>query len=136
MKRVFVDSGVFLAHLVAKDSNHEKARALFLQAVQEGWRFVITNAILYETHALILNKSRNGRAVALEFLKSVEENLCRVERVRPEDETRATDLLKSYADKDFSLCDALSFVVMDRLSIHEAISFDQHFREYGRLILL
>jgi len=39
-------------------------------------------------------------------------------------------------DKDYSLCDALSFVVMERLGISEAIAFDRHFREYGRFTIL
>ena len=39
-------------------------------------------------------------------------------------------------DKMYALCDALSFVVMERLRIKEAIAFDRHFREYGRLTVL
>jgi predicted nucleic acid-binding protein len=35
-----------------------------------------------------------------------------------------------------SLCDALSFVVMERLGIQEAIAFDRHFREYGKFRIL
>lgn len=31
---------------------------------------------------------------------------------------------------------ALSFVVMERLRINEAIAFDRHFREYGRFTIL
>ena len=41
-------------------------------------------------------------------------------------------LVRSHADKTYSLCDALSFVVMERLGIDEAIAYDRHFREYGR----
>jgi predicted nucleic acid-binding protein len=36
----------------------------------------------------------------------------------------------------YSFCDALSFVVMERLNIPEAIAFDRHFAEYGRFALL
>ena len=39
-------------------------------------------------------------------------------------------------DKTYSFCDALSFVVMERLGITEAIAFDRHFREYGRVTIL
>ena len=33
-------------------------------------------------------------------------------------------------------CDAISFVVTKRLGIEEAIAFDIHFHQYGRLTLL
>jgi predicted nucleic acid-binding protein len=45
-------------------------------------------------------------------------------------------LVREHQDKAYSLCDALSFVVMERLGIYEAIAFDRHFREYGRFALL
>ena len=53
-----------------------------------------------------------------------------------EDEEDASALLQSQSDKDFSFCDALSFVVMERLGIQETIAFDRHFREYGRFLIL
>ena len=59
-----------------------------------------------------------------------------VERIRRSDEDRAIRLLRSHTDKDYSLCDALSFVVMERLEVQEAIAFDRHFREYGRFLIL
>jgi len=50
---------------------------------------------------------------------------------------RAQELFDAaHTDKSYSLCDALSFVVMERLGVTEAISFDRHFREYGRFTIL
>lgn len=46
--------------------------------------------------------------------------------MRKADEERAISLVRSHADKSHSLCHALSFVVMERLSITEAIAFDRH----------
>lgn len=43
---------------------------------------------------------------------------------------------RSHVDKNYSLCDALSFVVMERLGIGEAVAYDRHFREYGRFVIL
>jgi hypothetical protein len=39
-------------------------------------------------------------------------------------------------DKTYSLCDALSFAVMERLKISRAASFDAHFRQYGKFVVL
>ena len=41
--------------------------------------------------------------------------------------------MRAHSDKFYSLCDALSFVVMERIGITDAISFDRHFREYLRI---
>ena len=136
MRRAFVDSGGFFACLVAEDACHARAAELFRRAREEGWRLVTTNAVVFETHALLVNRVRDGRAVALRYLDSVAAGLCRVERVTKRDEARAVDLLTKHDDKSYSFCDALSFVVTERLRIKEAIAFDRHFREYGRLTIL
>jgi predicted nucleic acid-binding protein len=52
------------------------------------------------------------------------------------DEEKASTLLHAHENKAYSLCDAASFVVMERLGIREAIAFDRHFREYGCFIIL
>jgi hypothetical protein len=44
--------------------------------------------------------------------------------------------VRAHEDKTYSLCDAMSFVVMERLNIADAIAFDRHFAEYGRFALL
>jgi len=43
------------------------------------------------------------------------------------DESLAIDLVRAHEDKTYSLCDAMSFVVMARLGITDAIAFDRHF---------
>jgi hypothetical protein len=40
-----------------------------------------------------------------------------------------------YSDKDWTLCDAISFAVLDSRRITRAFTFDHHFR-YGRIQIL
>ena len=136
MKRVFVDTGAWFAHLVAEDADHQAAGRLFGQARAERWRLVTTNAVLFETHALLVNRARDGRTLAVGFLDDLDAGLCHVERVTSHDEKNAGQLLRAHADKGYSFCDALGFVVIERLRIEAAIAFDRHFHQYGRFAVL
>jgi uncharacterized protein len=138
LKRVFVDTGGFVALLVAEDRMHERAALLFETASHEHWTLVTTNMVLVETYSVLLARARDGRRSALAFIDAIEASPdgITVERVRLEDEANAIALLRAHTDKSYSLCDALSFVVMERLGIADALAFDRHFREYGRFTVL
>ncbi len=136
MKQIFLDSGAFYALLVAEDAFHQRAVELFQRADSEGWTFVTTNLVVIETYALLLARTRRGRDNAIAFLDSVEASACQVERVTMDDEANGIEIVRAHQDKTYSLCDAISFAVMKRKGIAEAISFDRHFREYGQFIIL
>lgn len=138
MQRVFVDTGGFVALLVAEDQMHSRAEALFASASRERWALITTNAVVIETYSVLLARARDGRRAAVAFLDAVEASAHAlvVEPIRTDDEINAATLVRTHEDKSYSLCDALSFVVMERLGITEAIAFDRHFREYGRFTIL
>jgi predicted nucleic acid-binding protein len=95
-------------------SNHGRADELFGLAQREAWRLVTTNAVVFETHALLLHRSRSGRETALRFLDAVQADTYDVVRVRKNDEEKAIAMIRAHEDKLYSLCGALSFVVMKR----------------------
>lgn len=136
MKRVFVDSGGFFALLVRADTAHEDARRIFEEANAEPWNLVTTNTVVVETYALLLHRTRHGRDSAIAFLDHLDRTALRVERVSESDERKAGALVRAHKDKTYSLCDAQSFVVMDRLRIREAIAADEDFRQHGLQTLL
>jgi len=134
MRFVFVDTSGFYAALNRKDVAYREARHLFRQAREERWFLFTTNFVIAETHALIL--TRRGRDRAWQFLRSLYAGRTNVIRVEEGDERRVRSIIEMYRDKDFSYCDAISFAVMERLGISEAISFDEHFRQYGKFVTL
>jgi len=134
MRRVFVDTGGFYAFTDADDEFHEKACTLFQKASAESWILTTTNYVVAETHALIL--CRLGRKIALDYLQGIFTGSTSVERVTEEDENETLQLLIAHDDKDYSFCDATSFLIMERLKILEAIAFDDHFRQYGKFVIL
>lgn len=117
---------------------HARAVALFDSASRERWALITTNAVVVETYSVLLARARDGRRAAVTFLDAIDASTkaLTVERICVEDESAAAALVRAHQDKSYSLCDALSFVVMERLGVTEAISFDRHFREYGRFTIL
>ncbi len=136
MKRVFIDTSGFFAALTDFDEHHAQCKPLFEKAKQHSWRFITSNAVVYETYALLLHRTRMGRQNGLNFLEMLETQPYQIERVKKSDEDKAIQILQRQQDKSYSLCDALSFVLMERLQISEAISFDRHFAGYGRFTVL
>ena len=59
-----------------------------------------------------------------------------VVNVQPLLRNQAIYLFTVRADKDWSLCDCLSFVVMQQYGITEALTPDQHFAQAGFIPLL
>ena len=51
--------------------------------------------------------------------------------IDPATHLAAEQLLKARLDKTYSLCDAVSFVLMSRLGIREALTTDRHFDQEG-----
>jgi predicted nucleic acid-binding protein len=88
-----------------------------------------SNFIVAETHALLL--ARLGYTPAAEFLHATERSTLSVERITAADESQARAIIYRYFDKEFSLTDALSFVVMQRLGVMAAFTFDRDFARYG-----
>ena len=116
-RRVFVDTSAYYAAVDRRDASHAAVASTMPALLAEGRQLTTSNAVLFELHGLLLN--RLGRRVALEALRELRASQT-VERVRERDETRAAAILAQYDDKDFSLTDALSFAVMERLGIQTA----------------
>lgn len=128
--RLFVDTSAYFALYSADDEFHPRA---INSAKTARRRLYTTNYIVAETHALILR--RLGRDTALTFLEETDHSRTAVERVRLGDEQRAREIILTYDDKDFSLTDATSFAVMERLGIGTAFTFDRHFAQFGFAVL-
>jgi hypothetical protein len=49
---------------------------------------------------------------------------------------RAKEMLARHRDKDWSLCDVISFVLVESRRMAGAFSFDRHFKQYARFEVL
>jgi predicted nucleic acid-binding protein len=128
---VLWDSSAILALLDADDADHGRAVGVARQIADERRPVFITNYIEAEAHALLLRKL--GRTVARQWLLA---GGLPVVAVTPKEEQRAKDILARHGDKDWTLCDAISFAVLETRRLSRAFTFDHHFRQYGRIQVL
>lgn len=126
MMKVFIDTSAIVAAMNKMDNHHQPAKEVFLKLAAQRSSLIITNYIRSETHSLLINRA--SREIALKFL---DEKSWTIEWISPADEQKAIQLIRQYSDKSFSLTDATSFVIMERLEINTAVTFDQHFAQYG-----
>ncbi len=128
---VLWDSSAILALLDADDADHTRAVVVAHQIASESRPSFITNYIEAEAHALLVRKL--GRAIARQWLLT---GGLPVVRALPMEEERAREMLARYADKDWTLCDAISFAMLDARHVPKAFTFDHHFRQFGRVQVL
>ena len=130
-RSVLWDSSAILALLDADDADHARAVDVAREIAAEQRPCFITNYVEAEAHALLLRKL--GRTIAREWLLS---GGLPVMPALPAEEQSAREILARRGDKDWTLCDAISFAVLDSRRIATAFSFDHHFRQYGRIQVL
>ncbi len=132
MEFIFVDTSVLYAYFDKSDRDHSMA-ALQIQEAQIP--LITTNYIIDETITLLARNlgARLAYKIGSDLLK---ECFAKIIRVSLDDEKKALEILHKYSDKKLSFTDCLSFVIMENLKIETAFTFDEHFRQYGKFIVL
>ena len=133
MKRVFADTHFYIALLNREDPAHAKAISWLTEGKVE--TLVTTGWVVTET-ANAMSKSHR-RANCGAFLAE----LSRSERTKlvplsEELQRRGLKLYIERPDKEWSLTDCISFVVMGDEGLTEALTGDRHFEQAGFTALL
>lgn len=132
-RRALLDTSAYFALADLSEQRHSDAETIRNRLMTERWRLYTTNFIVAETHALML--TRLGYHYSMRFLNQLDQSPTTIVRVSTTDERRAREILRQYDDKAFSLTDATSFAVMERLRILYAFTFDRNFTQYGLTVL-
>jgi len=125
---IYVDTSFFFPLLSAHDPDHARVREVF--ATLRGQRLnavlLTTNHVVAETITLARMKADHALAVgAGQYLYS--EKIARIHWTAPDEERAAFAYLKKHQDKEYSMVDCVSFVIMDKLGITEALAVDADF---------
>jgi predicted nucleic acid-binding protein len=129
---MLVDTSGFLCRHSATEPHHEKAVEFYDSAAFR----LTTNYVLAEYVALALIRG-SSREKVIAFSESVlSDETIEIVWVDEDLHTKAVELLKNRQDKTYSLCDAVSFVVMRERGITQALTTDGHFAQEGFIRLL
>ena len=128
--RLFLDSVYLIALEVENDQHHDEASEHWASLFENPLTLVTTSYVLDEIVTFLNSRRQHAKAIRVgdNLLQAsniqlihVDENLFR----------EGWSYFKQYADKTFSLTDCVSFVLMKRLGIAEALTFDKHFTQAG-----
>ncbi len=132
MKTVFADTFYYLALLNPADNRHHQALAY---TNTYNGRMVTTSWVLTELADALAHRSTRGA-----FLQAIARLRTDPDvTILPPDSGLFMEGVKLYGtrpDKDWSLTDCISFVVMQREGITEALTGDHHFEQAGFVALL
>jgi predicted nucleic acid-binding protein len=130
---IFVDTSAVAALMNARDPYHKQADAYFQKIIEGKYSIVVTNFVIAETHAILVGHAKSI-PLGLRWLNEVAYKAFKVIRPSKEDEEGSIKLLNTYKDKAWSLTDAISFHIMEKLNIKYYFSFDDDFRQTGRFL--
>ncbi len=128
-RRVFVDSGGWIALLSARDQHHGEADRLFRLAVGQRTSLYTSNLVLSEVHRLLLYRA-GVRAASLALRRMTEGGVQVVFAVSPH-HAAAMEWLENLSSLPLTYADAVSFAIMGALKCTTVLGFDQHFPAAG-----
>ncbi len=129
---LFLDTSGLLCIHDENDVRNKKAIEYFTSAK----RLLTTNYVLAEFVPLSYSRGKNRRET-ITFVKDILQ-ISRLELVWINESyhNQAMELLENRLDKTYSLCDAVSFVLMSERRMTNALTTDKHFEQENFVRLL
>ena len=123
---VFLDTGYAIALLSPRDQYHVPAKRLGADLKSGDHKVVTTDAVILELGAALARVAYRGAAITFIDGLRADPNveIVALERTLVESAYR---LFKERPDKEWSLTDCVSFVLIRERGISEALTADQHF---------
>src|SRR5688572_9776836 len=123
--RALVDTSYLIALERSDDQDHAAAKQHWRSVRARRVTLYTTTYIFAETIALLNGRGFHDKAVEV-GTKLLESPDIRLVRIGEPQFRTAWDYLKQHPDKNYSLTDCISFIVMQRRKITTAFTFDHH----------
>ena len=135
MAEIFLDASYAIALASRSDRHHARAVELATWIEARQVALITTRAVMLEI-GNALSKQRH-RSAGVTLLKAIERD-AQIEIVPLTEElyAQALALYERYTDKEWGLTDCVSFVVMRKRGLQEALTTDIHFRQASFRALL
>lgn len=135
LARVFFDTSSVIAMENRRDPHHAAAKILGKKLEKQGSLFLLHTGIVLEIGDGFARTVR--REQGNQILNVIQSRLeYHVRQIDSEIITDAIALYRSRPDKEWGLTDCVSFALMEREGIKEALTADPHFRQAGFVPLL
>ena len=128
----FADAWLFIALLERRDAHHQQA--VRLERTIPPSSIVTHDTVLTEVLTYFADEGEHPRLVAAQAVRSILTRLIVVEVDRPLF-LRALTLYERRYDKEYSLVDCISMVIMRERGIQHAITNDHHFEQEGFILV-
>ena len=135
MRRVFADTSFLVSYYNERDRNHNDARAITKSLEGENILWVISDYILDEFLTVLL--VRRNKQFAIEIGQAIlDDPNINVVKVEKDIFNNAWKLFSRNKKQTWSFTDSTSYILVKKLKITEAVSFDKHFLEFGVKLLV
>lgn len=129
---MFLDTSGLLCFLFDSQPLHQLAIASFTTV-----RVRFTHSLVISEFIAVCTARKLNRTLCLDFASDlIAGDEVEVVDVRMDELLRGISLLRSYSDKQWSLCDAVSINLMRERNVFEALTTDHHFNQAGLHALL
>lgn len=129
---IFVDTSAWYAIVVPGDPANPAAVTWICHNAEP---LITTDYIVDETLTLLRSRGENARALQIgtEFFSA---GRCQLHYLTPVEIAQAWTVFQRFDDKEWSFTDCTSKVVMEQLGITTAFAFDQHFHQFGSVVVV
>jgi len=134
-REIFVDTSGFYALLVSGDEQHRRAGQILKRAREKRSGFVTSDYVLDETITL-LTARKHGHLIESFLDVTLHSSACRIEWTDHEKFSETVSYLLKHQDHAWSFTDCMSFVLMRKQRLRDALTRDVNFEQAGFVALL
>jgi predicted nucleic acid-binding protein len=137
MNNLFIDTSGWGNLFDSSQPYHFQATDVYLSAKAEDKRIITTNYIIIELVSLLIHPLRVPRQKLIQLISGLKTSpYLEIIHVDASLDQQVWQFFQSHQDKEWSLVDCASFVVMKERDINEALTNDHHFEQAGFIRLL